>query len=270
MRLVAELVDLSHIRGSRFRAVIVSCHLVHQICKVAVERIVSQPHLPIRRTISPHGVSLNKWRGFPLTLRQNVRQTPMPTQVVASKSSDAQEARHPMVGVPDTPPANGSRLETRSLLCGGFRANANWEPLPWSRFFGAGTVAFSIGSKPGGGFLYHQWTLGESALRTTLVSPSGFLVAAGTAAIGCAASLATVRSYEAERNVAQLVKLHDDLDTPDNVQSAAEYALRRLGEPAVDALLRDLETGDDTTAGLAAHVLGQMGNPRATAPLLCD
>jgi HEAT repeat protein len=94
------------------------------------------------------------------------------------------------------------------------------------------------------------------------------LVAVGTAAISCGASLTTVRSYEAERNVAQLVKLHDDLDTPDNVQSAAEYALRRLGEPAVDELTRDLENTEDDTAGLAAHVLGQMGNPRATAPLL--
>jgi hypothetical protein len=80
-----------------------------------------------------------------------------------------------MVGLPNAPPANGSRLEARLLLCAGIRANANWDPLSWLRFFGAQRIAFSIGSKPGGGFLYHQWTLGESSLRAGLVSPSGFL-----------------------------------------------------------------------------------------------
>lgn len=88
------------------------------------------------------------------------------------------------------------------------------------------------------------------------------------ALVACAASMSSVRQHEAERNIPELIRVVVDESSPDDVQSAAEYALRRIGEPAVDPLIQRLKDDDWFVRIRVAGLLGRIGDRRATEPLL--
>jgi hypothetical protein len=84
----------------------------------------------------------------------------------------------------------------------------------------------------------------------------------------CAASMTEVRKYESERNIPELIRVITNVDSPEDVKDAAEYALRRMGETAVEPLVRQLTDGDFYVRAMAASVLGDIGDRRASRPLL--
>jgi hypothetical protein len=84
--------------------------------------------------------------------------------------------------------------------------------------------------------------------------------------VGCGASLSTVKQYEAQRNLDGLVGLiHNDDDA---VRREAEMALRRMGDQAVDALVRGLQSEDRHHRFFVAWVLGSIGEKRAVPALI--
>jgi hypothetical protein len=97
---------------------------------------------------------------------------------------------------------------------------------------------------------------------------SGAVVGLALVLAACAASLTDVRKYEGERNIPELVRAVVDASSPEDVRDAAEYALRRMGEPAVEPLIQKLTDGDFYVRAMAASVLGDIGDRRASRPLL--
>jgi hypothetical protein len=97
---------------------------------------------------------------------------------------------------------------------------------------------------------------------------SGAVAGLALVLAACAASLTEVRKYEGERNIPELVRAVVDVSSSEDVRDAAGYALRRMGEPAVEPLIRQLTGSDFYARGMSANLLGDIGDRRATRPLL--
>ncbi len=116
---------------------------------------------------------------------------------------------------------------------------------------------------------------GGDDLRTTAIDSLGALRADG--AVPALAELARRRPQDELARHAQLAL--GQVATPAAVAALVALAgtpwvadevrqgLRRAGAPAVPALLRTLEQGTPTGAGVAVSVLGELGDRRATLPL---
>jgi hypothetical protein len=104
--------------------------------------------------------------------------------------------------------------------------------------------------------------------RSTTNARLGAVAVLALLVAACAASLTEVRKYESERNIPELVRAVVDVSSPEDVRDAAGYALRRMGEPAVEPLIRQLTASDFYARGMSASVLGDIGDRRATRPLL--
>ena len=74
-------------------------------------------------------------------------------------------------------------------------------------------------------------------------------------------------SWGDARAVVPLIALLQQYDEKHSVDSAAAMGLERLGQPAVSALLDVLKDGTRQARGLAASVLGGLGDPCAIEPL---
>jgi HEAT repeat protein len=70
-----------------------------------------------------------------------------------------------------------------------------------------------------------------------------------------------------DRAIVPLVSLMQQPDEPSSVDSAAAMGLVRLGNRAVPALVEVLKQGTHSGRGLAASVLGSIGDTRAIEPL---
>jgi hypothetical protein len=88
------------------------------------------------------------------------------------------------------------------------------------------------------------------------------------ATAACGGGLSSVRGFERDRNVAELVRAATDESSAADVRAAAGHALRRIGAPAVMPLIEKLKDPSWAVRGHAADVLGSIGDRRASRPLV--